>query len=328
MKIQRLGLSKLQWFLVGALALQVILAVVLNLPQRTQPSSGPLLEGYDPAKIIEILIENESGDQLHLQKAEGQWAIPEKGNFPVKFETVTDMLDGVKSIQTNRMVTKTAASHSQLKVADDEFVSKIILKEGGGKTYRLFLGSSGGAGATHVRLSGQNQVYLTADLSSWEVSPALSSWIETNYVTLVQDQIHSITVQNSFGIFIFTKGEDGEWIYENLVEGEEFDIESFKTTVNRLISLRMVEPLGTVANPVWGLDEPGAVAIFELQDDTGSSSQFTLSIGAILGGNFAAKASSSPYYVKIAPVYANSLLDMEHESLLVVEPTPTPTITP
>jgi hypothetical protein len=90
----------------------------------------------------------------------------------------------------------------------------------------------------------------------------------------------------------------------------------------------MIEPLGTDANPVWGLEEPGAIAVFELQDDAGSTSQFTLSIGGLLGGNYAAKATGSPFYVKIAPVYANNLLEMDHAGLLLVEPTPTPTLIP
>ena len=89
----------------------------------------------------------------------------------------------------------------------------------------------------------------------------------------------------------------------------------------------MVEPLGTEVDPSLGFEEPGATAIFTLQDETENTSQLTLTItiGGRLGDNYAAKASISPYYVKIAPIYASSLLEMDHAGLLVAEPTPTPT---
>jgi hypothetical protein len=324
MKTQKFGLNRLQWILAGVMVAQMILAVVVNLPRSTQASSGPLLEGYDPAAIVEILIENQAGDQIHMKKVNGSWVLPETGNYPVEGDKVTELLEKFKNVQTNRMVTQTAASHSQLLVAEDDFMSKINLTRADGKSHRLFLGSSGGAGATHIRLFGSNQVYLTAALSSWEVSPTLSSWIDTNYLTLSPDEIQSLSVQNANGTFKFIKGTDGQWIYDGLGEGEVFDADGFQTTVGRLASLQMVEPVGTEANPSMGFEEPGATVVLELQDETQSTSQLTLTIGGMLAGNYAAKASNSPYYVVIAPVYASSLLEMDHAGLLAAEPTPTP----
>lgn len=324
MNTQKFGLNRLQWILAGVLAVQIILAVVVNLPRSTQASSGPLLKEYDPNTIVEILIENQSGEQFHIKKADGAWVLPEAGNYPVQVDKVTELLEKIKNVRANRMVTQTAASHSQLLVTEDDFMSKIILNEAGGKSYRLFLGSSGGAGATHIRISGNNQVYLTADLTSWEVSPTLSSWINTEYLTLNQEQIQSVSVQNANGTFTFTKAADGEWLYDSVGDGETFDADAFQTTINRLASLRMLEPLGTEADSSLGFEEPGAITVFELQDETGSTSQLTLIIGGRLADNYAAKASNSPYYVKIAPIYATSLLEMDHASLMVADPTPTP----
>ena len=325
MKTQKFGLSRLQWILAGVLVVQIILAVVINLPRGTQASGGPLLEGFDPVMINEILIENQSGEQIRLKKIEGSWVLPEAGNYPVMADKVTELLTKIKNVQTNRLVTQTAASHSQLSVADDNFMNKIILNEAGGKSYRLFLGSSSGAGATHIRLSDRNQVYLTAGLASWEVSPTPSSWIDTEYLTLNQDQIQSISVQNANGTFIFTKGTDGQWVYDDLGEGETFDADTFQATINRLASLRMLEPLGTEVDPSLGFDKPRTTVVFGLQEEAGSTSQLTFLIGGKLGENFVAKASSSPYYVILSSANVSSLLDMDHASLLVVEATPTPT---
>jgi len=325
MNTQKFGLNRLQWILVGVLIVQIILAIVVSLPRGTQASSGPLLQGYDPATVSEILIENQSGDQIHLKNMDGAWVLPDAGNFPVEGDKVTGLLEKIGKVQTNRLVTQTAASQRQLSVAEDNFVSKIILIEPEGKSYHLFLGSSGGAGATHIRVSGSDQVYLTDQLASWEVSPTLSSWINAEYLTLDQTQIQALSIQNGNGIFKFTKGTDDNWVYEGLGEGETFDTSSFQSTLTRLASTRMLEPLGTEADPSLGFEEPGATAVFELQGENESGSSITLVIGGRLGENFAAKASNSPYYVKVAPTYATPLLDMDHAGLLMTEPTATPT---
>lgn len=323
MKTLKINLNRTQWILVGVLALQIILAVVINLPQRSQAASGPLLKDFDPNEIFEIRIENQTGEQLLLQKIDDEWILPAKGNFPVGGEKVSELLEKVANVGTRRLVTQTAGSHSQLKVSEDDFISQIVLKKADGTFQRLILGASGGAGATHVRHSVSDRVYLTADLAAWEVSPTLSSWIDTTFITITQDQIMALSVENGNGTFKFAKGDDGVWIYEGIGEGEEFDAESFLTTVNRLASVRMLEPLGTEVQPSWGFEDPGATVIFGMQDETQSTRQLTLAIGGMLAGNHAAKSSDSPYYVKIAPVYASTLLEMTHDSLMVTEPTPT-----
>jgi hypothetical protein len=61
----------------------------------------------------------------------------------------------------------------------------------------------------------------------------------------------------------------------------------------------------------WVPNLPGATALFELHDETRTTSQLTLIIGGILDQPaYAANASSSPYYVVIAPEYDSFLLEI------------------
>ena len=324
MRTQKFGLNRLQWILIGALVLQVILAIVVNLPRDTQATGGPLLEGFDPTTITEVWIENPSGGQIHLQKVAGDWVLPERGNHPVMGSNVTELLNKIENITTNRLVTQTEASHAQLMVAEDDFMSKVILAESGGKSQILYLGSSGGSGATHIRQAGHDQVYLTAELTSWEVTPTMSSWIDTSYLSLVQDQILGIRVENANGTFEFSKDAEGTWTYAGLADGDVFDVESFQTTAGRLSAIRMVETLGPEVDPSLGFGDPAATVVVEIQDETESTNQVTLMIGSELGGNYAVKSSSSPYYVKVSSTYVTSWVEMDHAGLLMVEPTPTP----
>lgn len=313
-------LSRFQWILAGLLVVQIILVVVLNLPRSARTESSLLVENFDPARVVDVLIENQAGQELHMAKVNGQWELPEAGNYPVNAQKVAEVLGKIQNIKTDRLVTQTASSHKQLQVAQSDFQSRVTLEDSDGKSLILYIGSAAGSAATHVRLDGMDQVYLTGELTSWETAPTVSSWIDTTYVTLDLDQVQTIRVVNTSGTYNFTKDEIGTWTLDDLVEGESLDSTTLETTINRFGTLRMVEPLGRQAGASWGLDQPLATAVFESADGT----KVSITIGAVLGdGNYAAKASNSPYYVSLAAITAESLINMDRTSLLV-QPTPTP----
>lgn len=324
MNTRTLGLSRFQWILAGVLVVQIVLAIVLNLPQSTRAESRPLVEDFDPFVIVDILIEDQSGQELHMTQVEGQWELPEAGNYPVNGAKVFEVLGKIQNIKTDRLVTQTAASHKQLQVTENDFQGRVTLTNTNGKSQIVYIGSSAGSGATHVRLDGMNQVYLTSELTSWEVTPTVSTWIDTTYVTLDEDQLQTLRVENANGTISFKKDESGAWTLDDLAEAETFDSTALQTTLNRFITLRMIEPLGRTAEASWGLDQPLATAVFGLSDGT----TVNIEIGTALDdGNYVAKAATSPYYVSIATVTADSLINMDRASLLV-QPTPTPTASP
>jgi len=324
MNTHTLGLNRFQWILAVVLVTQIILAIVVNLPHKTRAESNPLVEGFDPASIVDVVIENQSTDKLHLAEVNGEWVLPEAGDYPANADKVTEVLGKIQNIKTNRLVTQTAASHNQLQVAEDNFNGRVTFTDSNGKPQTLYIGSSAGSGATHVRLDGMNQVYLTSELTSWEVTPTVSSWIDTTYITLDQDQLQTLRVENANGSFSFHKDESEKWTLEDLNEGEDLDSSGLQTKINRFTTLRMVEPLGTTAQTSWGLNQPLATAVFGLADGTTVS----IAVGALgQNGNYAIKASNSPYYVDIAATTAESLINMDRASLLL-QPTATPTPAP
>jgi hypothetical protein len=324
MNTRTLGLSRFQWILVGVLVVQIILAVVVNLPRNTRAESSPLVDDFDPTSIKDLVIENQSTAKLHLAEDNGEWVLPEAGDYPANAEKVTEVLGKIQNIKTNRLVTQTTASHKQLQVADDNFIGRVTFTDSNGKSQKIYIGSSAGSGATHVRLDGMNQVYLTSELTSWEVTPAVSSWIDTTYITLDQDQLQTLRIENANGSFSFHKDESGKWTLDDLNEGEQLDSTGLETKISRFTTLRMVEPLGTSSQASWGLNQPLATAVFGLADGTTVS----IAVGAQAeNGNYVIKASNSPYYVDIAAITAESLINMDRASLLL-QPTPTPTPAP
>jgi hypothetical protein len=320
MNTRTLGLSRFQWILAGVLVIQIILAVVVNLPHNTRAESSPLVEDFDPAGIEDLVIENQSSPKLHLAKVNAEWVLPEAGDYPANADKVTEVLGKIQNINTNRLVTQTAASHNQLQVAQDNYIGRLTFTDSNGKPHTLYIGSSAGSGATHVRLDDMNQVYLTSELTSWEVTPTVSSWIDTTYITLEQDQLQTLRVENANGSFSFHKDESGKWTLDGLNEGEDLDSTGLETKINRLTTLRMLEPLGTSAQASWGLNQPLATAVFGLSDGTTVS----IAVGAQReNGNYGIKASNSPYYVDVAAATAETLINMDRASLLL-QPTATP----
>jgi hypothetical protein len=220
------------------------------------------------------------------------------------------------------------------------------------------MGTSSGANGLHVRLGGQNDVYLAKDLSLFQVATRAASWVNPVYFSVPRDDIVAVTVQNANGEFNLKKEGDA-WALADLAEGETFNADSITTILNHVASFSLDTPLGTQDDEQYGLSaplatitirthhEPEAAATAEATGTANASSIFdvpgmaateeaagsaaqdattTILIGAKLDDTgYAAKASNSDYYVKIGNGVANAFLDLTRDSLLVAPPTATPT---
>jgi hypothetical protein len=132
----------------------------------------------------------------------------------------------------------------------------------------------------------------------------------------------------------------------------------------RVAQVRMTQPIGTTQEDSFGMDAPQATITLTVQEqkvtqpaETGASGQagvvqlstpvgteaasptppptptvetvetmYTLRIGAKLdGGDYAFIASNSTYYVQVSASTAEGILNLNHDSFLVGQATPTPT---
>ncbi|MFN8459222.1 MAG: DUF4340 domain-containing protein [Anaerolineae bacterium] len=133
-------------------------------------TSGPLLTNYKASDVTSMTITTGEGKRLALTKNGDSWVLSEAGDYPVDSTKVTPFLEKLEKIKSNRLVTKTEASHAQLKVAKDSYASLVELKLKDGTTHQLYLGSSAGASATHIRADDQPEVYLTGDVTSFDAN--------------------------------------------------------------------------------------------------------------------------------------------------------------
>lgn len=320
-------MNKLQRNLSALLILQLLLAAVVYWPRPAAAGgSGPLLDGLTASEVTSILIEDKDGGIAQLTRQGSEWLLASGGDYPAQSDKIQPLLEKLLAIQTSRLVARTSSSHQRLQVADDEFLRRVTLETAAGSS-TLLVGSAPNPSATHVRLLGQDETYLTGEIASWDLNVAASGWIDTSYISLDRESISGITLDNASGTFTFRRAADGAWSMDGLAPEEQFDPTQFNTILSRLSSMSMSAPLGTTDDPAYALDTPRAAVTVAVEDqEQQSTKSYTLLVGAANSEDNSAylKWSASDYYVE-APAYNFTLMvDATRDSFIQPPPTPEP----
>jgi hypothetical protein len=310
--------------LTGILVAQLLVLAVVFWPRAT-PSVGeaPLLEGVEADQISQVTI-RETETEVRLAKQGEEWVLADTGGFPCKAEAVPELLSKLTALRADRLVAETRASHDRLKVADEGY-ERLVEVVAGDDTHTLYVGSSPSYGVAHVRLAGEDEVYLVSGLSSVDVSARATGWIDTAYVTLDQSQVVAMTLENANGTFAFVKDAQGAWTMPSLAADEPLNTTAVSSMLSRFASLRMAKPLGR-SDAGYGTDAPSAVLTVQLSGADGASSTQVLIVGDkdTADGGYAAKWSESPYYVRVAEFNVGEWVDATRDSFIAPPPTPTP----
>ena len=312
-----------QRILAAVLAVQIVLAAVILWP-RAAVSGGagePLLGALSSDQIVAVAIEDADGNLIKFQSKTGSWVLPSADDYPVKEDNINEFVEKLVALDTGRLVTQTAASHKRLQVARDDFMRRIELTTADGESLILFLGSSPSYGATHVRLNGQDETYLTGDLNAWQVSADAGSWIDTSYLNIPQDEVTRINIQNDNGELVLEKDAEGSWTLAGLAADEELNSNTTSALVNQASTINMIAPLGTEEKEAYRMDRPQAIVTLETTGKT-----ITLLIGAtfVEDDSYVVKTSESPYYVRVNQYSIQGLVEKTRQDLIQLPPTPTP----
>jgi hypothetical protein len=328
--------------LAGVLALQVVIAIVVFWPRGMASGSqaAPLLADFKPEAVVGLTITDRDGNTVALAKEGQDWVLPQRDNYPVVSTRVTDLLAKLERIRTHRLIAQTEGSHRQLQVAADDFNRKIEIQMQDGSVRTVYLGTSGGGGATHVRAGDQKEVYLTGEVLSWDVSATESNWVETLFFTVPQTATLGITLQNAHGTFEFERPDaEGEWTMQGLAPDEKLEQGDVQDLLFQVTSVRMVGPLGKSEQEQYGIAEPQAVVTLRTKEGE-QEKRYTLTLGAKLEEEprspegekryyYVLRSSESPYFVRVNEFFGNTLAGKKREDFLAQPPTPTPTpVTP
>ncbi len=320
-------MNKWQRILIIVLGLQLALGVFIFWPRPAVSSAGqPLLGDLKAEEITGLTITDEQ-TSTKLAKSGDGWTAPDAGAYPADAAKITPVLEKLIGIKTGRLIAQTPASQTQLQVADNKFVRKLELAKADGTVQTVYLGSSGGSQAVHVRLGGKNEVYLAGGLATWEVNADLLSWVNPIYLTVTTADITSFTLKNQNGDFTLTKDAQGAWQLAGLGSGEILDANKAASLVNSVTSLRMTKPLGKSEDAAWGLAQPGATVTMQVKSGD-QAKTITLTVGAkdAADNSYAVKSSESEYYARVAESSVQELVGRDRAGFLAAAPTPAATL--
>lgn len=321
-------MNKLQKILSGFVIAQLILAAVIYYANRPQQkTSQPLLAGYEADKIISVTVQDPDGTQLVFEKQAENWTLPNHGDYPIIDTSLTEVLQAISEINTSRLVASTIVSQNRLQVEKENFVKKLVLEDQQGQQTSLIFGTSPTTSNIHIRIEGDNSVYLTNQINSDQLSTSVSNWISTTYLQLSTANISSISIQNSNGEFLFTQDENSTWATSmELPEGYTFDDTKWNNIRTVLVTVRMTEPIGKEMDEAYGLNSPAAVVTYQVISESGETEQQQLFLGNPTedGEGVYAKSDTAVYIVKISNYTANQIVEFNIESFTTppVEETP------
>ena len=298
------------------------------------------------AEINRLSFSDDLGNEVTVARSGAGWALPDADDFPVDGDKVEELLEKIASLDTRRMVAANPANFTRLEVDDEEFRRRILL-ESENASAELVLGGSGGADTVYVRRAGEDNVYLGVGLNSWEFSTQISTWVDASYVSVAQDDVLEITVENDEGKFSFVR--DGENLtYADLGEGEVLEDTKLPIILRNATSIRLVEPLGLTALDEYELAEPRVRVqvryrkLVEVDepveaDDAGAApgsadeqsegetdsaqpeyaeEAYTLSFGAEMEDGVVLKSSDAQYYVLVRDTVFNAFNDIKRADLV------------
>jgi hypothetical protein len=322
-------MNRTQRILIGLLVAQLVLAVVLFWPRPAPAGAGraPLL-GVKADEITSLTVRDNQGHSVKLAKSGAQWALPDAGDYPADVARIAPVLAALAEMKAGRLVAQTPAAQKRLQVADDAFARRIDLETPAG-TKTVYLGTSGGVDSSHVRLGGQDQVYLVSGVADWQLGAEPASWTDPAYFTVPPADVAAMTLGNANGRWSFSKGADGQWSLQGLAPGETLNPESVQGLLDAASYVTLARPLGKTEDPAFGLGRPAAVVTLVASADGGQKT-YTLTVGAQDPNDrtYVVKSSESPYYVRAAGAGLQALVEKKREAFLAVPPTAVPGAAP
>lgn len=174
-------------------------------------------------------------------------------------------------------------------------------------------------------MDGKPQVYLTNAINTSQLSPTISSWVDTLIYQITNESAKVIKVSNAQGDFVFEVDEEGTWASDQIEEGTQFDQSKWSSLKTALTTLRFVQPVSKSSQPEFGLDNPVTKINIEYTNEQGQTTNGQLLIGGTDDeGNYFVKWSGSEYIYKISSYNAERLTNLSTEDYSSLIPTETP----
>jgi hypothetical protein len=324
-------MTKLNKALMLALVVQALLVAGMRFAGGPEEKVAPrtLLPGLSAEKVtrLEIWGPPKEGDgpaqeSVALNRSGGKWSIATADDYPADSKKLDELVASLSALKVRSPVVSAATYHKKLEVAEGDYQRKLVITADG-KAQTLFLGSSPAFKNVHLRLEGEDPVYLAAELSVGDVGTRAWSWVDRAYLSTPENGVWSVKVENAKGSLQLDKNPaDSSWaalgVTEKLAKSTVDDLVRKASTIN------LETPVGKTEKPEYGLAAPLATVTLVTGTSTiaGAPPQKTETVTVKVGAKVDAdnqyylKSSTSEYVVKVAGWAVEPLISKAKEDLI------------
>ena len=162
--------------LVLAVQLAVLAGVLFWNERAASTPTGALLQ-VDRSKVDGIVIVDEKGTKLKLQRTDAGWTLPDSRGLPADGEKVSQMLDKLVAASAPWPVATSSESAKRFEVAPDKFQREVQLLEQDKVVGDLYFGTSPGFKKVHARNADSDDVYAVA-FANYEATARPDDWLD------------------------------------------------------------------------------------------------------------------------------------------------------
>src|SRR5262249_2431727 len=302
--------DRFQRVLAGGVAAQIVLLLILHNPfvrahAGAEQKLLPTLASITPEKVE---IAAGDGGSLTLERGGAGWVLGRPEGFPVAAGKVEKVVQDLEHITAGRPVASDKRSFGALKVADDQFERRVRLwaKPSGNPAAEIYIGSSPGAGVTHVRVGGTDRVLEASGISGWDVGADPGSWVDRTIVPFRPEEIVHVSLANQKGSFALDRSA-GFWRIQSPPARAAARLDSVKVVdfVRTLAGAMIDQPIGALDEAVQGLASPAATVTLG-KATAAADSAVTYRVGALVAGKTDARyvARSGSSFTVSVPQYS------------------------
>ncbi|MFH1466408.1 MAG: DUF4340 domain-containing protein [Pseudomonadota bacterium] len=309
--------------LFAGLGVQALLCVATWWPRGSGAVPAHALVTLDAAAIdrIEIARSGENAEPVALVKEGERWLIASSAGYPAQADKVQELIDSLTALEVRRPLATKAVNHDALKVGEKEFGKKVTLSAGDQQA-SVVIGAAS-SHAVHVRLADEDDVYEARGMSEWTIKDRASSYWKPEVVDLDVDTATGIVIALRDGTTVGLSHSENGWIYEgDAPEGELIDPDKVSRLAEAACKIRLREPVGTTAEPAFGLDNPAATVTVTTEAEDATST-FSYELGNTADGEVYLETGASPWIVTVSEYSAKSILEAGPASLVLDDDAPT-----
>ena len=307
--------------LAAVLVVQAAILLLTRLPGR-EDVPEPLLAGLEAEAVTRIEIEDGADGHVVMDRQGDRWVLSDAGGYPADGTRIADLLDLLAAARRERMVARTEPGRLELRVATAGFERRVRI-EAGADGYLLYVGTTAGTGAGHVRVDGEDEVWTVDGMAPWQVAADRADWVDPVYLRVEPERVAAFELVNAAGSFRFERSGDG-WAGLTPGAGEVLDQQRVSAFVERVSTLRMRRPLGTEPPGDYRLAERAAVVRLALSPDADGEAG-TMELLILAGGDddydYVVKSSDSEYYVEVPSFTLADLVDADRSTFVTADET-------